>query len=414
MAFRFRVNPFTPGKRLTRPDIFSGRTSQLEAGTRLLVQAAAGRVRHGLITGDRGIGKSSLSSQIQAIAARDPGALQLVGLTAEAFPHEFLVAEHVAQRHQSVSEVAQGLLRDLDRQRGRVGRRQLNVDFTVDLKLFRATFSPGAEDRASDVTVGFVDQVEHVWTQVVDDVDGIVLVIDEIDRVAEQAGMATFFKVATEIMSARGLDNVLLLPVGMVGVQQLLAAEHSSINRVFEVVHLPKLLPEESMRIIDLALDTTGVRIDWKVNERIAFYSGGFPHPVHLIGSEAFEADTDDVIDQRDLEVAIESVVTERWKDQFDADYLAAGSGNNRDIIKAMANFDGGEDVPSAFICEALGVKQPQISSNINTLMKRDVIVRTDRGQYRFKDPLFRQYVKYLDILGSDPVEHRPRKRKRE
>src|SRR5436190_11287234 len=50
------VNPFTPGKRLTRPELFSGRTEQLENGVRLLARAANANVRHGLITGDRGIG----------------------------------------------------------------------------------------------------------------------------------------------------------------------------------------------------------------------------------------------------------------------------------------------------------------------------------------------------------------------
>jgi len=44
-----RVNPFTPGKRLTRPDVFSGRTAQLEDALGLLRQAAAGNVRHGPI-----------------------------------------------------------------------------------------------------------------------------------------------------------------------------------------------------------------------------------------------------------------------------------------------------------------------------------------------------------------------------
>ena len=45
--------------------------------------------------------------------------------------------------------------------------------------------------------------------------------------------------------------------------------------------------------------------------------------------------------------------------------------------------------------------------------MRRDVVVRATRGVYRFKEPLFRVYVEYLNVLSTEPVQHRPRKRKR-
>jgi predicted transcriptional regulator len=69
-------------------------------------------------------------------------------------------------------------------------------------------------------------------------------------------------------------------------------------------------------------------------------------------------------------------------------------------------------NVPAKYICDRLGVTQPEISSNIGNLMKRGVIVRPDRAVYRFRDPLFRQYVRTLNVFGGEPVEQRPRKRK--
>jgi hypothetical protein len=127
-------------------------------------------------------------------------------------------------------------------------------------------------------------------------VEGILLVIDEIDRVAETAGVPTFFKVATEMLTARGLENVALLPVGMVGVLERLKAEHASVGRVFDVIHVPQLERHESMEIVRRALSGTGVSIDEDTNGVIATLSGGLPHPVHLLGSECFNADTDGII----------------------------------------------------------------------------------------------------------------------
>ncbi|MEX0755289.1 MAG: ATP-binding protein [Actinomycetota bacterium] len=401
-------NPFTPGKRLTRPDLFSGRTPQLEQGIRLLRQAASGNARHGLITGDRGIGKSSLASQIENIARGDDRYGSYVRDDGEPL-FNFVVAEYIAQRGDGVAELVTGLLDALDRARNK--RNGLQWELEIDLKVLKG--KARQVERERDAMTLLVDGLDDVWKAVQKrGASGVLLVIDEIDRVAEAPGVGTMFKVATEMLSARGLENIVLLPVGSVGAKELLTQEHASVGRVFDVIHVPLLETEESMDIVGRALDGTGVGILADVNEEIARLASGFPHPVHLIGFEAYEVDDDGVIDWEDQEVGLFAIVSEKWKDEFDADYIAAGTGKNRDILRTMANYDG-EDVPSAHICATLGVKQPEISSNMGSLMKRDVIVRTDRGMYRFKDAMFRIYVEYLEILGREPVERRPKKRPR-
>jgi hypothetical protein len=406
-----RVNPFTPGKRLTRPELFAGRSDQLEDGVKLLARAAHGNVRHGLITGDRGIGKSSLASQLTAIAGGDEAASHLVDRVLRGSRFNFLVAEHLAQDGEGVGDVVAGLLSSLERTRK---KRKLPISWTIeiDLKLIKGKLGP-QEDVRREAVVDFVNEVENAWNASKENVDGIIFMIDEVDRIAEDSGIATFFKVATEIMTARGLENVMLLPVGMVGVQELLKEGHASVGRIFDVIHVPLLSNSEAITILDRALEDTQVDIVTSVSQEIARLSGGFPHPVQLLGSECFEVDEDDVIDEIDLSAATHRIVTEKWKEEFDANYVAAGSGKNREIIKVMGDYPH-PDVPVAYVCERLGVEQPEISSNIGLLMKRRVIVRPDRGVYRFRDPLFRQYVSTLNVFGGEPVEQRPRKRKRD
>ena len=149
MAAAHRINPFTPGKRLIRPDIFAGRTSQLDDGLALLRQAAGGNVRHGLITGDRGIGKSSLLSQIEGLAVREPRYVAALGIDETGLPGHFLVAEHISQRGEQVADIAAGLLRNLDRARGR-GRRKVRLDnIGVDLKVVKADITTTSRRTAS-------------------------------------------------------------------------------------------------------------------------------------------------------------------------------------------------------------------------------------------------------------------------
>ena len=398
-------NPFAPGKRLTRPDLFAGRTSQLNAGASLLVQAAAGNSRHALITGDRGIGKSSLAGQIEGLARGDDAYWASVG-SAQGEGFDFLVAEYIAQKGETVAQVVTGLLGDIDRQQ-RGLRTKVRLDVEFDFKVVKANLQ--GVSRAKDATVEFVDALEKLSSKRTDRF-GILLVLDEVDRIAESEGVPTFLKVATEMLASRGLDNICLLLIGTVGVTQLLKSEHASVPRIFEVIHVPLLTLEQSIEIIDRALRGTGVSATPKVKKAIAELAAGFPHPVHLIGSEAYEADIDGIIDDGDFSAALHSVISDKWREHFEESYLAAGAGKHRDIIKAMARCPS-IDVSLGAICDYLEVGNADISANMNTLMKREVIVRVDRGIYRFKDPLFRLYLERMYEFSVDPVERRPRRR---
>jgi hypothetical protein len=213
---------------------------------RLLARAKNNNVRHGLITGDRGIGKSSLASQIGGIAKGDEAASLLASDLLDGDRFKFLVAEHIAQGGETVPDIAAGLLADLDRARNQGGL-GIKWEIEIDLKLVKGRLERDDDAASRDATISFVNQLEKAARASKGTVDGLLLVVDEIDRVAENTAIATFFKVATEMMTARGLENVMLLPVGMVGVQELLKAEHASVSRIFEVIHVPKLSEREAI-----------------------------------------------------------------------------------------------------------------------------------------------------------------------
>lgn len=333
----------------------------------------------------------------------------MLDLTPREAPGRFLVAEYTAQHGETLLQVVTGLLDALNRER-KSSTFGFDVAFEIDFKLIRAKLTP--TDQPRDVTISFVDAVEKAWDEVNDKISGTLLVIDEIDRVAAAPGVATFFKVSTELMAKRRLESIVLLPVGMVGVQDLLKAEHESVGRVFEKIEVPTLSEDEAMEIVTLALEGTGVHIEPEVNREIARLSGGFPNPVHLLGSEAFEAARPTgSVGPAELKPALEAVVAGKWRSEFETSFIDAGFGKNREILRAMAMHEA-TDVPVSIVCAELNVKQPEISANIGSLMERDVIVRVDRGVYRIKEPLLRQYIRHMDVLGAKlPVQHRPRKR---
>lgn len=408
----FAPNPFSPGKRLTQPELFSGRKKQLGAAVQTLVQAASGNARHALITGERGIGKSSFSSQLQGIARGEQRYLDLVDATSADLPYTLLAVEHIAQTGQGPNEIAAGLLRELNASKGLARFAKFNFDFSIDLGPFSTSVRQKDED-PQDAVTKFIDGVQQVVDHVKNKVDGIVLVIDEVDRVAGTAGVSTFFKVATERLSSRGIENVSFLLVGLLGSLDALRVEHPSVGRVFRPLEVPLMIEEEGRDVVNRALKGTAVTIEDDAATELFNFSGGYPNAVHLIGEAAYDlaVANGDVITADLVREAVDEVVQGAAREDYDPIYLRV-KGRSRSILRFIANQDE-VDVQSAEIIQHLKVKPTDISNNFDTLLRADILVRPAAGVYRLREPLFREYLRYLEAGGEDPVQRRPEKRGR-
>lgn len=73
-------NPFTPQKPIDNPDYFFGRMDEVDSIVDVLYQTATGNPEHAIITGDRGIGKSSLLFQTKNIAEGSMALIEKFGI----------------------------------------------------------------------------------------------------------------------------------------------------------------------------------------------------------------------------------------------------------------------------------------------------------------------------------------------
>jgi hypothetical protein len=76
-------SPFTPGS-LVLPELFVGRSDQIEEVCRYARQACSGRLENIFLSGDRGIGKSSLAQFVRQLCSKE---LDMLGI------HVFLGGE---------------------------------------------------------------------------------------------------------------------------------------------------------------------------------------------------------------------------------------------------------------------------------------------------------------------------------
>ncbi len=58
--------------------------------------------------------------------------------------------------------------------------------------------------------------------------------------------------------------------------------------------------------------------------------------------------------------------------------------------------------MPLEFIAKVIGQEQSQFSTNMATLVDREIIFKPAIGHYAFTDPMLKEYVKMNGVLTLD------------
>ncbi|WP_324040989.1 hypothetical protein [Aeromonas caviae] len=58
--------------------------------------------------------------------------------------------------------------------------------------------------------------------------------------------------------------------------------------------------------------------------------------------------------------------------------------------------------VPLEFIAKQIGQEQSQFSTNMATLVDREIIFKPAIGLYAFTDPMLKEYIKINGVLALD------------
>ena len=261
-------------------------------------------------------------------------------------------------------------------------------------------------ERVLDISSAFVRTIEEIWTGgLCESHDGIVLIIDEIDTVAESTNIASFVKVTTERLAESSARNVAIYAVGVLDAIVKLKKDHPSVGRILETIELKRMSSEESREVIDTTLRSGGgsgrvVFCESVINEIIGM-ADGFPALIHQFCYYAYMHDDDATIDREDLERGVDDVTRMKQVELGHA-LRTAGSGDYRLILGAMASHEY-QDVPLSYIAQRLGRESNHISSYMTKLVKGKTVEKIDRAIYKISDPLLRVYLKRLRLLEESP-----------
>jgi hypothetical protein len=411
------ANAFRPGREIDEPALFAGRGRQLEQ----LAQALHTEGACAVIYGDRGLGKSSLAVQAWRIALGEDTLLRQHGLEHWAIPADktflafYISATDATPTTEALLRRISGALADVAAERKGEGevlldrttrrRASLKVFEYETAKTFRTTATVVRRESASPE-----DEIFSLARALRSATDcPVLLIIDELDRVRDTAGLASFIK-------AFSGDTLRFMLVGIGQSVSELLADHQSIDRLADFIEVPRMNRRELMSIVDQAiaqLSREGVDVEFSqpANGELARVAGGFPWFVHVIGQAALlesERDGSHRIVSTSISKAVWSLTTNRFAQHFrDLYQMAVRDSLHREyVLRGFATWSD-TDIPTndvyRILKQELGVANPSIyKGHLTSEFYGRVLLAPpyqSRGLVRFANEMFKVYVRMRPSL---------------
>lgn len=377
------ASPFHPGA-FVEPEFFVGREEQVERARGLVRSSALGRVTAGFITGERGIGKSSMARYVRQAVEKLDGVVgcqvPLGGIT----DLDTMVV-HTWKRllQQSADRPWYG------RVAGFFGDRVQSVGlFGVQLAL-----GPGEEN---DIRHTFVQSVHRLVRSLAPERKSLLLILDDVNGMATSRGFANWIKsTLEELQIAHDDARLCLLLVGLEEQRQHLIREQPSIARVFDLIDIAPWSPGEATDFFRTVFSAHGVDLRDDHLSTLVRFSGGLPVLAHEIGDavwrKAASTDFTDAEVGRGIAEAADLVGTKFLQPQM---LRAIRSEHYRSILRRIA-----DEKPLGFRRDDLMKRLPGhehrvLDAFLRRMQKLGALVEDPEspGGYRFPSLLYAVY----------------------
>lgn len=414
-----RINPFQPNSPVA-PGMFAGRLTHLNSLEEALRQTRGSRPKHFMLTGERGIGKTSLLQYFKWMAQ---GVIPV-----ESESMNFLVVELDIDANTTdlglIRRVNLAISRAL--KGGEPARSFLaNAwEFLQRVQALGVRIRPG--EGIDPETLH--DEFAHSLAQTCERIsgsdaasvfearyDGIIILIDEADNSPNELRLGAFLKLLIERVERHGCQRLMIGLAGMPRLRDALRESHASSLRLFDELPIGTLSNEEVSWVIDRALTVANEQnveqttIDETARQALINYAEGYPHFIQQFGYSAFESDTDQIIDVRDVERgavgqqgAMEKIGDRYYRDDF---YNKIQKSSYRQVLRIMAE-NGNRWVSKSDIRAKFKGRPTTLDNAIHALRDRNIILTKEgeRGVYRLQHQGFAFWIK---LYTSEPTSVR-------
>ncbi len=383
-------SPFTPGNPVPR-DFFVGRKKQIDEIVKYANQTTGGKLENVFLSGDRGIGKSSLASILRYYLQKEKNFLGL---------HVFLGGvEHLNELVRRIFESiynASNKKSWFKKISGYFGNYVEKVGiFGIDV-----IFKP-QEKELDGIVKNFPRALFNITEKIKTDKNALFIILDDINGFCKKPDFANWYKSFVDYVAAHQLQlPVFMVLIGLPEIRDTLSEHQPSLLRIFRVVEIDNLSDSEVSEFFKKAFDSVGMHVEKEAMQIITRYSSGLPILMHEIGDAVFWRAADDKI-TKDIAVGGVLEAADRiGKKYLDPKvYRAIRSERYRSILRKI-----GESLKPGFqkkdISEKLKEKEQKVFNNFLKRMRELGIIIEDiekgRGHYRFVNDLYSIYI-YLE-----------------
>ena len=414
-----KINPFEPFGPVN-PGSFVGRLDELRRLKSALLQTSAGKPVNFMITGERGIGKTSLLNYLKYAAE---GLIQV-----ENIKLSFVVVDTDVDQNTTqlglIAKIELGLEKALGRheagrdfikkawgflQRVEAGGLKLSEARKASDELLLDQFAYSLAETANRICSDA--EASTLWTT---KSDGILILIDEADNGSRGLQLGSFFKLLAERLQRRSCNRVMFGLAGLPELRKVMHDSHPSSLRIFDELVLERLSTSEVNMVIDLCLeeanqsDSAPITIADDGRSFLVAYSEGYPHFIQQFGYSAFASDKDNVIDQQDVREgafgprgAFEQIGDRYYRNDF---YKKIQKESYRKVLRIMA-----EDLDGWVTKKQIRAKFKGSNSVLDSAIKalRDrKIIRPKEGElgvYRLQHKAFAAWIRYYTADPEAP-----------
>jgi Cdc6-like AAA superfamily ATPase len=379
---------FTPTTPVDEKSLFAGRNEQV----RSVIDVINQKGQHGIVYGERGVGKTSLMNVLHAFLGMPNVVAPRINCDSSDTFHSVW--------EKSLAQAA-------------LTRTQRGIGFTSSAK------TNPVEPRELLGRKASPDSVRRALSSISGIAAAVIFILDEFDRLPDNVRHT--FADTVKALSDHAVPVTLIL-VGVADSVKELIAEHHSVERALVQIQMPRMSAFEIKQIVENGLSKLGMTGSSNAIRQIVKLSQGLPHYAHLLGlhsvraaidSQTFSVEVEAVrsaIDRaikganQSIRTAYEQAVRSARKDNLFADVLlACALAETSDL-----GFFAAQDVRGP-MCKITGKEYqiPSFAQHLNEFCdeKRGPILQKTGSKrlyrYRFTNPLLQPHVIMQGIQGG-------------
>ena len=387
IAMQKDTSPFTPGSPVGI-DLFEGRTQQIEEVERYVRQAGNGRQENVFLTGERGIGKSSFATVVrgplserydmQGVHVHLGGATTIEETTRRILEGLF----NAGQSRPWFDQIAEGV---------RAHVKQVGL-FGVTV-----SFHPPSDDltRLAD---RFPDVLGEVLARISEDRKGVVIVLDDINGLADTNHFARWYKSAVDYIATHFPSYpALLMLSGIPERRDRLARHEPSLMRVFRPIELGRLSDDEVSNFFLRAFEQASMTVSEDALSTMVRFASGLPVMMQEIGDATFWSDADGEISLSDARTGVLVSADNIGRKYLEPSvFRALRSPRYHTIVGKLA-----DSFEATFtrqqVMERLTSDEQRVFDNLLRRLREFGVVEQgreqNRGEYRYTNQLYPVYM---------------------